>query len=144
MEMCIIGTRQYYFFLNAEDLTVLPALRKCILNSQDNLELMISSREKSYIQVSEKMSFGMCEGVLGMQNKSINGHRIYLVEEVQQGWELEQWEEGKLTSCPKHCNGSASSKLRYDTSFCQRQRGGSDALPTLTPLQEQGERAASL
>lgn len=90
------------FFVNAEDLTVLPEMRKCSLNSQDKLELMISSRQESYIQVSAKMSFGMCEGVSGMQNKSINGHRICLAEEEQWGWELEQWEEGKLTTCSKH------------------------------------------
>jgi len=65
------------------------------LESQGKLELMIPSREKSHIQVSAKVSFGMCEGVSGMQNKSTNGHRICLVEE-------EQWVEGKLTSCPKH------------------------------------------
>lgn len=99
--MYIIGLRRD-FFVNAEDLTVLPELRKCSLNSQDNLEFIISSREKSYIQDNAKVSFGMCERVSGMQNKSVNGHEICLVGKERWGWELEQRGKGKLTSCPTH------------------------------------------
>lgn len=82
--MCIIDPRRH-FFVNAEDLTVLPELRKCSLNSQDNLDFIISLMEKSYIQENAKVSFGMCEGISGMQNKSVNGHGICLVEKQQCG-----------------------------------------------------------